>query len=134
MSLEALLEQKKKALEDVIGSYRAFLDALRKLPTDWAREVIDDLAIEEALSLLSDKHEPSDQDEGAELPLPSEAVCALLAQHTEGLTSKDIIAGVTGKFRTSSTQPVKLLYSTLQTLKRTGKIEQGSDSLYRLKS
>ena len=56
------------------------------------------------------------------LPPPTEAVTSLLSLFPAGLTMKEIVAQLAGKFQTSSPEPEKILYATMKRLRVTGAV------------
>lgn len=123
VSLE-FLQRKKKAIDDAIEAYEAFQVALHELPPEWAEELRDGVK-----SLSNGKHQ--ELTPSRELLSPTDAVQSLLRKHPEGLVAKEIIKELSGKVQTKSSNPTKLLYSILATLKRYGKLTQ-TDKRYRL--
>lgn len=133
------LERKKKAIEDVISAYRAFQNALQELPSEWAREVLEELvggssgatvppvAATPPLAAPVPQNTPQLED----LPSPTDAVRELLRRHPEGMRPSHVVHALTGKVRTTSDRPAKLLYSVLGTLKKSGEVKKGTDGRYR---
>jgi len=127
MSLE-FLEKKKKAIDDVLGAYRAFQAALRELPPEWAKEILEDIGELRA----SPPNAVPPQEKAIGLLKPTKAIYALLAKHPSGMRAGEITDVLVGHLITSSANQYKLVYSTLAVLKRTGKINQDSYGRYHL--
>src|SRR6266849_1587468 len=127
MSIE-FLEEKKKAIETVIQAHRDFQKALKELPVEWQSEVLEGSHNGPPYSVLVNKKDSK----LAELQTPSNAVLALLGKHPGGLGSRQIVRELEGKIKTTSDNQYRLLYSTIATLKRAEKIQQGHDKRFRL--
>jgi len=139
MSLE-FLERKKKAIDDALQAYQDFKKAIQELPSDWAKEILEDLTNEDgSLGAFTARElpvgSPTEQDHRPQFSSPSEAILAFLRKkHPEGVEAREIIRGVKGNFSTASTREAKLLYSILANMRRTGKIVQSADRRYHLPS
>lgn len=127
MSIE-FLERKKQVIEDVMQAYKAFQSAIRELPPEWSKDILEDIAV---LSENSKTEIPEEENPSESLS-PSKAVISLLSKHPDGLIASEVVQYLVGHIETKSKNEEKLLYSTLAGLKRKQKIIQDSNSRYRL--
>ena len=139
MSLDRFLEEKQEAIKEAIEAYRALLDALGALPSDWAREIVANLQNDLAHNHPDASRVKNQEDRSLQvnsshsgLQSPTHAIVALLKANPAGLTAQEIVSTLADNIRTTAKKPKSILYSTLAVMKRSQKVSQSADGRYRL--